>query len=150
MSDFGIDIWYKQAGNRFDAIWYYVKEVSSDEDKEKAIKEALYKSNLAYALTTLGAPFVEIPKQTVERWVEEYYEKHPDERPVSPDTPPQEETVSPSEPEAQADKSPAKDEVPTSPKPGEVIFMPLSPEDQAEEDAEKARNEAPPKSSSIF
>lgn len=144
----GIDIWYKQVGDRFDVIWYYVKRVKNDEEKEAAINEAKRKSNLAYALTTMGAPTVEIPKQTIEKWVEEYYEKHPDEGLNTQDTSPQEETSSsPVEPAAE---QPAEPEVRKGPPPVEIIYKPLSPEDQAEEDAERARNEAPPKSTSIF
>lgn len=154
----GIDIWWKQAGSRFDTIWYYVKKVNNEEEKEAAIREAKHKSNLAWALVNLGAPKPEIPKQTIEKWVEDYYEKHPDERPVSPSTSPQEASSPPAG--AEAAQSPAKTEVSPSSESGKVIFAPEPAEDDpigsthpvAKEayERENRKEQAQPKPSSIF
>lgn len=80
----GIDIWYKQAGNRFDVIYYKVQKVKAKEEVEETITNMKRTSNIAYALTTMNAPYPEVPKETIEKWIEEYYEKNPNmEREVS-------------------------------------------------------------------
>ena len=149
----GIQIWWKQVGSRFDAIWYYVKKVNSEEEKEAAVTEAKNKATLAWALVTLGAPKPEIPPQTIERWVKEYYEKHPEQDPTSSSTSPQK-ASSPS-PEKKTEQPAAKVEVPSSPKSGEVIFMPEPAEDDpinsthpaAKAAYEREQKAAPPKTS---
>lgn len=78
-----IDIWHKQVSNRFDVIYYKVQKVKSKEDQDEAIDNMKKTAALAYALTTANAPYPEIPKQSIDRWVEEYYEKNPNERPIN-------------------------------------------------------------------
>lgn len=156
----GIEIWWERTGQRFDAIYYFVQKVANEEEKETAIREAKRRGTLAWALLALGAPKPQIPQQTIERWVEEYYEKHPEERPNTQGTSPQEEDTPPPEEKA-TDKSPSATEAPSSPKPGEVISLPEPAEDdpigsthpaakEAYEREQKNKQPAKPKPSSIF
>jgi len=108
----GIDIWYKQAGNRFDVIYYKVQKVKNQEEKEEAIYEARRTSNIAYALTTLNAPYPEVPKQTIERWIAEYYEKHPEEKPENKPSPSNEEEVAVEPSEVAETQEPIKEVAP--------------------------------------
>lgn len=126
----GIDIWYEQHESRFDVVYYKVAKVANDEEKEKAIVDAKRTAALAWALVTHGAPKPEIPKQTIDRWVAEYYEKHPDEKPVAVLA--EEKKANPpaaTPTQSEAAKPPAKVEVPASPKPGEIIYAPEPAED---------------------
>ena len=75
----GIDLWFKHSDSRFDAIWYKVAEVASEEQQDEAIRIAKRTARIAWAIHTLGAPKPEIPPQSIQQWENEYFAKHPEE-----------------------------------------------------------------------